>query len=99
MKTEDIILMMVLLSALVCAGFGSTITSGKNRGPILGLMLGLVLGPIGVLVAALLPNGPQPAPSGMVAIRCARCNTVQNVSASAAKCECWKCKLEMNVKL
>ena len=68
MKNEDAILILLLGTGVVCAAFGATITSGKNRGAVVGLLLGLVLGVFGVLIAVLLPHRTPPAPRGMVAI-------------------------------
>jgi hypothetical protein len=41
------------------AGLGAWIASQKDREPIEGLLLGLLYGPIGALVEALLPQGPS----------------------------------------
>lgn len=48
---------MWALIAFVFGGFGAWISAQKRRGAAEGLILGLLFGPLGVLVAALLPQG------------------------------------------
>ena len=94
MSSSSLIMLFVL--AIACGALGASITSGKNKGGVLGYALGFILGPIGVVVALLLPKDTPPAPMGMRAIRCPRCNAEQNVPASSTTNECWQCKLVMN---
>ena len=56
---------MLIVVGIVCAFFGSAALGGliaesKRRRPTEGMMLGLLLGPIGVIVAAMLPNWTRP---------------------------------------
>jgi len=97
MRNEDTIFISFVVLAVLCAGIGAMITSGKNRGAFLGFILGLLLSLIGVVIALLLSAGVPRPPKGMRAVRCARCNTIQNIPESATTCECWQCKLEMRV--
>lgn len=60
-------------------------------------VLGAVLGVIGVIILIVQrPNLPEPPP-GMRAVRCARCNAVQNIPHGQTTFECWQCKLVSNV--
>ena len=55
---------------IVMGAFGAWVAMAKNRSPIEGLMLGLLFGPFGVLITALLPNesdqGTTPASTGRI---------------------------------
>ena len=53
----------------------------------------LQLGLIGIVIIILLPTELPKAPKGMIAVKCSRCNTVQNVTPSQATFECWQCKV------
>lgn len=76
---------------LAFAGIGAAITNSKNRGIWEGLALGAILGLIGVVIAACLRKQLPKAPSGMLALQCARCNAVQNVPTGQPLFECWQC--------
>lgn len=52
---------LLLLVWDFCGWLGATIGEPRNRWG-LGLACGLILGPIGVLIVAVLPPGPEPAP-------------------------------------
>jgi hypothetical protein len=41
---------------IVMGAFGAWVAMAKNRSPIEGLVLGLLFGPFGVLITALMPN-------------------------------------------
>jgi hypothetical protein len=49
---------VVVVICLACAWLGCWITAEKRRNPDEGMMLGLVFGPLGVLIEALLPTLP-----------------------------------------
>jgi hypothetical protein len=54
----------VLVGMIVCGFLGYAVAHTRNQGG-LGLVLGLLLGPLGILVAALLPRQePAPGPRG-----------------------------------
>lgn len=47
---------MVLALWLVCAVVGASVTRSKGRGSVPGALLGLFLGPVGLLIAVILPR-------------------------------------------
>ena len=65
--------------------------------PFIYFLLGVLLGPLGILAAAIAPSGPPRAPEGTKAVVCPRCNAQQNVPAADASYECWQCKLAVPV--
>ena len=60
---------------------------GRPKGD--SFMFGAVLGPLGLLLVAVLPG---PAPKGMRKVNCPRCNAQQNVPVKDQTFECWQCK-------
>jgi hypothetical protein len=53
---------VILGGAAICGLIGTYVAVERNRSPIEGSVLGFLLGPIGVLVVALMPIGaPKPA--------------------------------------
>jgi LSD1 subclass zinc finger protein len=55
-----------------------------------------LLGVLGLgIVLVQRPRLPKPPP-GMRAVRCPRCNAVQNIPDSQPTFECWQCKLVSN---
>jgi hypothetical protein len=56
--------LLALLAAFVLHGLvGGYIAGEKNRSPGEGFVLGFALGPLGLLVAVLMPTKPAPKPS------------------------------------
>ena len=55
---------LALVGWLAFAGLGAWVATQKGRGPAEGLILGLLFGPYGTLIEALLPNqeGGPPGP-------------------------------------
>ncbi|MET4431565.1 hypothetical protein [Mycolicibacterium sp. 624] len=82
---------VLLLLWIVCGGVGAAITNSKNRGVGVGLVLGLLLGIIGVLIAACLSKELPKPPAGLIAVQCLRCNANQNIPAGQPHYECWQC--------
>jgi hypothetical protein len=82
----SIALSTVSIICLVAAGI---IAQRKNRSENLFAVLGLILGPLGVLAAVLASPG---VPKGMQAVYCPRCNAKQNIPAGQTTFECSQCK-------
>ena len=85
---------MVLSMALstvsvICMVAAGIIALRKNRSENLFAVLGLILGPLGVLAAVLVSPG---VPKGMQAVSCPRCNAKQNIPAGQTTFECCQCK-------
>jgi hypothetical protein len=60
-------LIFVGIMAVLCGGLGAWVATQKRRSASEGLVLGLLFGPLGVLVEALLPQGSkQPGGSATV---------------------------------
>lgn len=78
-----------VIAALVVCGL-IAVGVGRERGRPMqdSFMYGAVLGPVGILLVAMLP---VPAPKGMRSVKCATCNAVQNVASGQAGWECWQC--------
>jgi predicted RNA-binding Zn-ribbon protein involved in translation (DUF1610 family) len=53
---------------------------------------GALLGIIGVIIVLCQRPNLPPAPPGMRAVKCPRCNTIQNVPEDQRVYECWQCK-------
>jgi hypothetical protein len=86
----------VIVIALICGAIAAVIGQKKNFNVGHSFLLGAVLGVIGILIVAVQrPNLPKPPP-GMSAVRCPRCNAVQNIPDGQATFECWQCKVVSN---
>ncbi len=93
----DVLVLAYLLVAIVCAVVAGNVASRKNRDAPGFALVGLLFGPIGVLVAAVVGPGEPPAPQGFVAVTCPRCNTKQNVTKDDPTFECYQCKTSTRV--
>lgn len=78
---------------LACAVIAGVITERKNLGPWTGFLLGALLNVFGIVIAICLRRGLPKPPAGLVAVKCPRCNTVQNVPKQQTEFECWQCHL------
>jgi hypothetical protein len=74
---------------LICGLIAIPIGRPKGRPNLDSFMFGAVLGPIGLLLVAVLPG---PAPKGMRKVKCPRCNAQQNVPVKDQTFECWQCQ-------
>lgn len=88
---------MILVSLIFwCLIFGvitAAIAQKKNLGQAgQWFFVGALLGIIGVLIVVLQPSLLPKAPPGMVAVKCARCNAVQNIPQAQPEYQCWQCK-------
>jgi hypothetical protein len=77
---------------LICAGIAALIGQKKNLPIKDSFTTGALLGIIGVIIVICQKPGLPQAPPGMRAVKCPRCNTVQNVPDKQRVYECWQCK-------
>jgi hypothetical protein len=70
----------------------AVISDRKNLGAVSGFAMGALLGIIGLIIVACQKPALPPAPAGMRAVKCTRCNAVQNVHQGQSQFECWQCK-------
>jgi ribosomal protein S27E len=77
---------------LICGGIAALIGQKKNLPVKDSFIWGALLGIIGVVVVICQRPGLPQAPPGMRAVKCPRCNTIQNVPESQRIYECWQCK-------
>jgi len=92
-----VILLFVIVPVL-CGIIASNIAKKKNRSYGGFFVLGLFLGVIGIVIAALVAPGTPRPPPGTRAVTCARCNAVQNVRVDAPEFECWQCNTICTVR-
>lgn len=91
---------VIIVAALICGAIAAAIGQKKNRGTGESFVLGAVLGVIGIIIVLIQKPGLPPAPAGMRAVKCPRCNTVQNIprNTTDTEYECWQCHLNVPVK-
>jgi hypothetical protein len=82
-----------LIGWLICLIAAGAIASSKNRSALGWAFITGVLPVVGLIIVAVVPALPRPAPTGMRSVRCPRCNVVQNIPATDTTFECWQCKL------
>ena len=81
----------LIVLCLICGGIAALIGQKKNRPIGESFSLGALLGLIGIVVVICQKPGLPQAPPGMRAVKCPRCNTVQNVPEKQRVYECWQC--------
>lgn len=82
---------------LICGVIAAAIGQKKNLSVGGCFALGAFLSIIGIAIVVAQKPGLPEAPHGMRAVRCPRCNAVQNVPEHQATFECWQCKLASDV--
>lgn len=83
----------VIVVWLICGVIAVLIGQKKNINPFGLFALGALLGVIGIVIVLFLPAELPKAPPGMLAVRCPRCTTVQNVRMGLGETfDCWQCK-------
>ncbi len=87
---------------LMCAAGAAAVSHNKWLSPVHGFAVGMLLGPIGLLIAIFqrsgVPTAP-PVPQGVVApgpvptvsVDCPQCETSNRVPVSASRFECGRC--------
>ncbi len=88
-QIKMVLSMLLSTVSVVCLLAAGIIAKRKNRSENLFAVLGLILGPLGVLAAVLVSPG---VPEGMQAVSCHRCNAKQNIPAGQTMFECPQCK-------
>ena len=89
---------------LMCAVGSAAIAQGKWLSPVHGFVVGILLGPIGLLIAIFqrvpMPAAPRPVPQGvvipgqpvaMVTAQCGHCQNFNQVPATAPQFACGQC--------
>lgn len=79
----------------ICLFFGvitALVAQRKNLPVAQWFGLGAVLGVIALIIVAFTTPGLPKAPAGMRAVKCRRCNAVQNVPQTQRVYECWQCR-------
>jgi hypothetical protein len=69
----------IIVAGLICGAIAAAIGQKKNRSAGESFVLGAFLGVIGIIIVLVQKPGLPPAPEGMRAVKCPRCNTVQNI--------------------
>jgi ribosomal protein S27E len=85
-------LMTLLVICLVFGGITAAIAQAKHLSVGQWFVVGALLSLIGVVLVIFAPSGLPKAPAGMRAVKCPRCNTVQNTPEAEPVYECWQCK-------
>ena len=82
-----------VVALAIVSGTASAVIAAKRDRSITGFFwLGFLLPAIGIAIAAIAAPGEPPAPAGMQAVACPRCNARQNVANDVAAFQCWQCK-------
>lgn len=81
----------VIVLALICGAVCAVIAQQKNRSVVEGFFFGALFGVIGLVVVICQKPGLPKAPDGMRAVKCPRCNALQNIPSAAAGYDCWQC--------
>jgi DNA-directed RNA polymerase subunit RPC12/RpoP len=81
----------VIVWAVGCAAICAAIGNSKNLDVTELAFWGFFLGIIGIVVVLCQSPKLPAAPDGTAAVKCPRCNAVQNVSHGQAQYECWQC--------
>lgn len=76
----------------ICGAITAAIGQKKNLPTGQSFALGALLGIIGIIIVLVQKPGLPTAPPGMRAVKCPRCNTIQNIPESQPVYECWQCK-------
>lgn len=83
----------IVFFCLVFGGITAAIANAKNLPVGQSFVLGALLGFIGLIIVACQKPGLPKAPHGMRAVKCLRCNTIQNIPAGQPVLECWQCRV------
>lgn len=81
------------LWSLIFGAIAMVIGQRKNNSVGESFCWGFFLWIIGVIIVIFQKPGLPPAPTGLYAAQCPRCNALQNVPNNAPTFECWQCHL------
>ena len=82
----------LIVIGLICGIITMLIGQKKNIDTFGSFVIGALLGVIGIVIMHFLRTELPKAPKGMIAVKCSRCRTVQNVMMKQPTFECWQCK-------
>jgi hypothetical protein len=85
-------LLAILVWCLIWGGVAVLIGQNKNLPQGECFAWGALLGIIGIIVVICKKPALPPAPPGMWAVRCWRCNAVQNVPYTQTEFSCYQCQ-------
>lgn len=84
----------VIVICLITTGIAAAIARSKHTPVGQAFVVGALLSIIGIIIVAVAPPGLLKAPAGMTAVKCPRCNMIQNVAEEQRNYQCWQCKYE-----
>jgi DNA-directed RNA polymerase subunit RPC12/RpoP len=82
----------IIVICLILGAVTAAIGQKKNLPVGQSFALGALLGIFGAIIVICQRPGLPKAPSGMRAVKCPRCNTIQNVPETQPEYVCWQCK-------
>jgi hypothetical protein len=82
-------LFKLIVVCLICGGIAAWIGQTKNLRVRDSFMLGTVLGVIGIIIVICQKPRLPEAPPGMRAVKCPRCNAVQNIPQTQPEYGYW----------
>lgn len=83
--------LVILVICLVFGGITAAIAQKKNFSAGRWFFAGALLGIFGLILVLVARPALPKAPPGMRAVKCARCNTIENVPLTQPVYECWQC--------
>jgi hypothetical protein len=88
----------IIVIALICVAICVAIAQRKNLDVPEAVLIGALLGVIGIVIMLIRKPGLPKAPPGMRAVKCPRCNTVQNIPHDDTSYDCYQCHKSVTVK-
>jgi len=82
----------IIVICLILGAITAAIGQKKNLPVGQSFALGALLGIFGAIIVICQRPGLPKAPPGMRAVKCPRCNTIQNVPEAQPEYVCWQCR-------